>query len=91
MSYEIQLYEELSEVRAPDGCDTWGARHGSRWTDHETKTYYKTIAEVHQMGNANPDKKIRVGGDVAPNSIVREGREVRFTLAQDNLKLHGGV
>jgi cytochrome c-type biogenesis protein CcmE len=53
----------------------------------ETKTYYKTIAEVHQMGNTNPDKKIRVGGDVSPNSIVREGREVRFTLAQDNLRL----
>src|SRR5665213_3333977 len=53
----------------------------------ETKTYYKTIAEVHQMGNLNPDKKIRVGGDVAPHSIVREGREVRFVLAQDNLKL----
>jgi cytochrome c-type biogenesis protein CcmE len=53
----------------------------------ETKTYYKTIAEVHRMGSVSPDEKIRVGGDIAPNSIVREGREVRFVLAQDNLKL----
>jgi len=54
----------------------------------DTKTYYKTIAEVNQMGHDNIDKRIRVGGDVAPNSIVREGREVRFTLAQDKLRLN---
>jgi cytochrome c-type biogenesis protein CcmE len=53
----------------------------------ETKTYYKTIAEVNQMGKEGLEKRIRVGGDVAPHSIVREGREVRFTLSQDNLKL----
>jgi len=54
----------------------------------ETKTYYKTIAEVNQMNRDSVDKRIRVGGDVAPNSIVREGREVRFTLAQDQLRLN---
>jgi cytochrome c-type biogenesis protein CcmE len=54
---------------------------------NDTKTYYKTIAEVNQMGQAGTEKRIRVGGDVAPNSIVRAGREVRFTLAQDNLRL----
>ena len=53
----------------------------------DTKTYYKTIAEVNQMGKDNLEKRIRVGGDVAPNSIVREGRDVHFTLAQDNLRL----
>src|SRR5579862_7066660 len=54
----------------------------------DTKTYYKTIAEVNQMGHDNIDKRIRVGGDIAPNSIVRQGREVHFTLAQDNLRLN---
>lgn len=54
----------------------------------DTKTYYKTIAEVSQMGHDSVDKRIRVGGDVAPNSIVREGRDVRFTLAQDSLRLN---
>lgn len=53
----------------------------------DTKTYYKTIAEVNQMGQSSLEKRIRVGGDVSPNSIVREGREVRFTLSQDNLRL----
>lgn len=53
----------------------------------DSKTYYKTIAEVGQMGDQAKDKRIRVGGDVAPNSIVREGKDVRFVLAQDQLKL----
>ena len=46
---------------------------------NETKTYYKTIAEVNQMGDQAKDKRIRVGGDVAANSIVREGTDVKFT------------
>ena len=53
----------------------------------DSKTYYKTIAEVGQMGSQAQDKRIRVGGDVAPNSIVREGRDVKFVLMQDQLKL----
>ena len=54
----------------------------------DTKTYYKTIAEVTQMSDQNKERRIRVGGDVAPHSIVRDGREVRFTLAQDQLRLN---
>lgn len=53
----------------------------------ETKTYYKTIAEVSKMGGQAQDKRIRVGGDVAANSIVREGKDVKFVLQQDELKL----
>lgn len=49
----------------------------------ETKTYYKTISELNQMGNAREDKKLRVGGDIGADSIHREGRDVRFTLTQD--------
>jgi cytochrome c-type biogenesis protein CcmE len=55
---------------------------------NDTKTYYKTIAELNQMGQSGMEKRIRVGGDVAPNSIVRQGREVRFMLAQDKLRLN---
>jgi len=52
----------------------------------ETKTYYKTIAELNQMGDNGKEHRLRVGGDVA-DSITRKGREVRFTLTQDKLVL----
>ncbi len=54
---------------------------------NETKTYYKTVAELQQMGNAAMGKRLRVAGDVAEGSIVREGRQVRFVLTQDGLEL----
>lgn len=65
------------------GALTWLAVGGIS----ETKTYYKTIQEVRHMNNQDADQRIRVGGDIAPNSIVREGRVVKFTLAQDALRL----
>jgi cytochrome c-type biogenesis protein CcmE len=55
---------------------------------NETKTYYKEIKEVQAMGDKAQDGRLRVGGDVVPGSIVREGREVRFTIHQDALKLN---
>ena len=55
---------------------------------NETKTYYKEIKEVKAMGAAAAEKsKLRVGGDVEKGSIVRDGKEVRFTLRQEELKL----
>ena len=54
---------------------------------NETKTYYKEIKEVNAMGKAALEKRIRVGGDVEKNSIVRDGKEVRFVLTQNELKL----
>jgi cytochrome c-type biogenesis protein CcmE len=54
---------------------------------NETKTYYKEIKEVSAMGKDALDKRIRVGGDVEKGSIVREGKEVRFVLTQNDLKL----
>jgi cytochrome c-type biogenesis protein CcmE len=48
----------------------------------EGKAYYKTIDEVAAMGDAAADKRLRVAGVVQPGSIVREGRELSFTLAQ---------
>jgi cytochrome c-type biogenesis protein CcmE len=53
----------------------------------ETKTYYKEIKEVNAMSKDELQKRIRVGGDVANNSIVRNGKEVRFVLTQNDLKL----
>lgn len=53
----------------------------------ETKTYYKTIAELNQMGEQAKEKRLRVGGDIAPHSIVRDGANVSFTIAQDNMQL----
>lgn len=55
---------------------------------NETKTYYKTIAELHQMGSRALEQKIRVGGDIQAGSIQRNGREVLFTLTQDRMKLN---
>jgi cytochrome c-type biogenesis protein CcmE len=48
----------------------------------ETKTYYKTIAELNAMGDQAHGKRIRVGGDVVPGSIVRSAGGVTFTLKQ---------
>lgn len=49
----------------------------------ESKTYYKTIAELGQMGDYAPGKRLRVGGDVQTGSIVRNGAEVSFVLHQE--------
>jgi cytochrome c-type biogenesis protein CcmE len=54
---------------------------------NETKTYYKTISEVAAMGDRALTERLRVGGDVEKDSIVREGKQVRFVLIQENLKL----
>jgi len=53
----------------------------------ETKTYYKTIAELNAMGDHAQGQRIRVGGDVEPGSIVRSASGVSFTLTQDARKL----
>jgi cytochrome c-type biogenesis protein CcmE len=54
---------------------------------NETKTYYKTISELGQMGNQAYGKRLRVGGDVESGSIQRAGSQVQFVLVQDKLKL----
>lgn len=48
----------------------------------ETKTYYKTIPELETMGSAAHGQRLRVGGDVKPGSIVKDGSHVSFTLHQ---------
>ena len=53
----------------------------------ESKTYYKTISELNSMNAQTRSQRLRVAGDVEPGSIVRNGRQVSFTLRQDALKL----
>jgi len=53
----------------------------------ESKTYYKTISELGQMGNQALGKRIRVGGDIESGSIQRVGSQVQFVLIQDKLRL----
>ena len=54
---------------------------------NETKTYYTTVAELGEMGDAAHGRRLRVAGDVKEGSISRDGREVRFTLVQEHLTL----
>ena len=53
----------------------------------ETKTYYKTITELGQMGNRAYDARLRVGGDIEQGSIQRVGNQVHFVLKQENKQL----
>ena len=53
----------------------------------ESKAYYKTIAELDQMGDKVGNKRLRVGGDVEKDSIVRKGGEVEFVLLGEGKKL----
>jgi len=53
----------------------------------DNKTYYKTIAELGQMGDKAYGERLRVGGDVEAGSIHRVGSEVQFVLIQDKRRL----
>ena len=70
-------------VAAIIGVLAWLAAGGV----NDSKTYYKTISELNQMGDRATDKRIRVGGDVESGSIQRLGKDVYFTLTQENIKL----
>lgn len=65
------------------GTLVWLAAGGVR----QSGAYYKTVAELREMGNGALGKRLRVGGDVEDGSIVRTGREVVFSLHQDKLRL----
>ncbi len=65
------------------GLLTWLALGGI----NESKTYYKTVSELGQMGDKAHGQRLRVGGDVVDGSIVRSGRAVTFTLRQDTKTL----
>ena len=46
------------------------------------KSYYVTIGELQAMGNKAYTRHLRVAGDVAPNSIERNGTNARFVLTE---------
>ena len=66
------------------GCLVWLAIGGVK----ETKSYYKTIPELEQMGNRAQAERLRVGGDIQPGSIVKNGMAVSFILYQGTKKLN---
>jgi cytochrome c-type biogenesis protein CcmE len=65
------------------GTLVWLATAGMK----ENKTYYKTIAELGQMGDKAYGERLRVGGDVEAGSIHRVGNEVQFVLVQEKMRL----
>lgn len=65
------------------GTLIWLATAGIR----ENQTYYKTIAELGQMGDQAYAKRLRVAGDISTGSIMRKGNVVEFTLVQEKLNL----
>jgi cytochrome c-type biogenesis protein CcmE len=54
----------------------------------DTKTYYKTLPELQQMGQAAQGQRLRVSGDVQPGSIVKSGMGVAFILHQGANRLN---
>lgn len=52
----------------------------------DNQTYYKTIAELGQMGDQAYSRRLRVGGAIA-DSIVHKGNVVEFVLVQEKLNL----
>ena len=47
-----------------------------------SKTYYVTIPELRKMGGEAATRRVRVGGDVQADSIVRGAGVVKFNLVQ---------
>ena len=60
------------------GCLVWLAVGGIK----ETKSYYKTIPELAQMGPVAHSASIRVGGDVQAGSIQKGMAGTTFVLHQ---------
>jgi cytochrome c-type biogenesis protein CcmE len=48
----------------------------------ESKTYYKTIAELKSLDGPEAARRVRVTGDVVPGSIRREGDRVHFQICE---------
>lgn len=54
----------------------------------DTKTYYKTIPELEQMGSSAQGQRLRVGGEVQPGSIAKNGTQVSFILHKGTQRLN---
>ena len=53
----------------------------------ESKSYYVTIKELHDMGDGAFSKRLRVAGNVQPGSIKRTGTQVEFVLVENDQRL----
>lgn len=53
----------------------------------DTKSYYRTIAEINGLGDRAYDQRIRVTGNVVDGSLVRKGKDVEFTIVEENRTL----
>jgi len=49
----------------------------------ESKAYYRTVEEVHELGPDGADQRLKVGGDVEQGSIQWNDDGLHFRLAQD--------
>jgi cytochrome c-type biogenesis protein CcmE len=54
----------------------------------ESKSYYVTIPELRSQGEAAYSKRLRVGGNVEPGTIKRQGTTVEFVLLENEHKLN---
>src|SRR5262245_36697838 len=48
----------------------------------ESKTYYRTVPELHAMKESAYDLRLQVSGDVVPGSIQRDGKIVTFVIGE---------
>ena len=53
----------------------------------DSKSYYVTIKELHEMGDGAYTKRLRVAGNVQPGSIKRTGTQVQFVLVEEDQNL----
>lgn len=51
------------------------------------KSYYVTISELQAMGRKAYTRHLRVSGSVAPGTIVRNGTDLHFVLAEQGRDL----
>ena len=53
----------------------------------ESKSYYVTIKELHDLGDEAYSRRLRVAGNVQPGSIKRSGTRVEFVLIENDQTL----
>ena len=54
------------------------------WTAvEESKSYYVTIKQLHEMGDKSYERNLRVAGNVVPGSIRQVGTSADFTLTEN--------
>jgi|SRR5579859_106573 len=54
------------------------------WTAvEESKSYYVTIKQLHELGDKSYDRNLRVAGNVVPGSIRQVGTNADFMLTEN--------